>query len=76
MTQYNATFCEGYVTWPVHANLFQTEADYDTADTNARAYYLNNKDATFSDESADGNMNKNLLSYQPYWGCVQVRNKI
>jgi len=59
----------------VKASAFTIDSDYLNATEAAKAYYLNKKNATLSDDHDDldpdpGMYTKNLLSYQPYWGCV------
>ena len=68
-------FCKNYVTWPVKSSAFTIDSDYLNATEAAQAYYLNNTNLTLSDSHDDlypdpGVYTYNLLSYQPYWGCV------
>ena len=68
-------YCKNYVTWPVKSSAFTIDSDYLAATEAAKAYYLNNKNTTLSDDHDDydpepGVYTQNLLSYQPYWGCV------
>ena len=68
-------YCKNYVTWPVKSSAFTIDSDYLAATEAAKAYYLNNKNRTLSDDHDDldpdpGVYTQNLLSYQPYWGCV------
>ena len=73
LTQYGIEYCNMYLTWPVRKDLFPNQTSYENAIVRAKSYYVANKNATFQDSDASGTMNENLLSYQPYWGCVLVR---